>query len=142
MTVYADTSSLVKLFVAESGSDDVRERISAADAVFSSEIAYPEARAALARRRREGGLASAEFQVAKEAFERRWQDVIGIPATTQLCREAGELAERYALRGFDAVHLASFAEMLRALHGTDEVEFSSVDDRLNRAARRFARTIR
>lgn len=142
MTVYADTSSLVKLFVAESGSDDVRERIAAADAVFTSEIAYPEVRAALARRRREGGLSSAEFKVAKEAFEGRWQDVVGIPATTQVCREAGELAERYGLRGFDALHLASFSETLGALQGTDDVEFSSFDDRLNTAARRLARTFR
>lgn len=141
MTVYADTSSLVKLFVAEAGSEDVRQRVSAADAVFSSEIAYPEVCAALARRRREGGLTTPEHQVARDAFERRWQDVMGIPATTQLCREAGDLAEHYELRGFDGVHLASFAEMLRALRGTDDVEFSSFDDRLNSAARKLARAI-
>jgi predicted nucleic acid-binding protein len=32
-------------------------------------------------------------------------DVIGLDAT--LARAAGELAERHALRGYDAVHLAS-----------------------------------
>jgi predicted nucleic acid-binding protein len=32
-------------------------------------------------------------------------DVIGLDAT--LARTAGELAERHALRGYDAVHLAS-----------------------------------
>jgi predicted nucleic acid-binding protein len=142
VTVYADTSSLVKLFITEPGSEDVRERLSTASLVFSSEVAYPEVRAALARRRREAALTGADFKIAKEAFEERWRDVIAISTTTPLCREAGELAERYELRGFDSIHLASFAEMLRALQGSDDVEFSSFDDRLNAAARKLARRLR
>lgn len=142
MTVYTDTSSLVKLFITEPGSEDVRERLSTANSVFSSEVAYPEVRAALARRHREGALTRAELTVTKEAFEDRWRDVIAISASSPLCREAGELAERYELRGFDSIHLASFAEMLRELQGVDDVEFSSFDDRLNAAARKLARKLR
>ncbi len=56
MTLYLDTGSLVKLYVAEAGSDVVRQLVEQADIVATAAIAYPEARAALARRRREGAF--------------------------------------------------------------------------------------
>ena len=142
MTVYVDTSSLVKVFVDEPHGDAVRELITSAAVVFVSVIAYPEARAAIARRRRERSLTSAQFHVAKRSFESKWPDLLTIPATSEICREAGDLAERYELRGFDGIHLASFAEMLRGLQGRDDAQFSSSDAKLNAAARRLARTIR
>lgn len=52
----------------------------------------------------------------------------------------GELAERYRLRGYDSVHLASFAEVVRGM-GAAGARFSSFDDRLNRAARAFTRAL-
>lgn len=142
MTVYADSSSLVKLLVTESGSDDVRDRLTAAGSVFTSDVAYPEIRAAIARRHREGVLTTEQLRVAREALDERWQDVIGVPVTSALCRQASDLAERYELRGFDSIHLASFAEVLRALQGAGDVTFSSFDDRLNAAARKLARRLR
>ena len=54
MTVYLDTSSLVKLFLEESGSDQVRALVADATAIATSVVAYAETRAALARRRRNG----------------------------------------------------------------------------------------
>ena len=56
MTLYLDTSSLVKLYVEEIGSDDVRELVAEAVVVSTSIVAYPETRAALARLRRRGDL--------------------------------------------------------------------------------------
>jgi predicted nucleic acid-binding protein len=38
---------------------------------------------------------------------RLWAEVDGLSLTEQLAVRAGELAEIYALRGYDAVHLAS-----------------------------------
>lgn len=142
MTVYLDTSSLVKAFVEEPHSDAVRELIRTAEVVCTSDVAYPEARAAFARRRRERTLTSAQFQLAQRSFESKWSDILSIPTTPEICHEAGELAERYRLRGFDSIHLASFANMLRGLQGRDDVEFSSFDESLNNAARRLARSIR
>ena len=51
MTVYLDTSSLVKLYVDEPDADDVQRIVGEADVVATSVLAYPEARAAFARRR-------------------------------------------------------------------------------------------
>jgi predicted nucleic acid-binding protein len=63
-----------------------------------------------------------------------------LEASDSLCRAAGELAEKYSLRGFDSIHLASFAEIARRA-GADDTQFSSFDDHLNRAARKLTRTL-
>jgi predicted nucleic acid-binding protein len=142
VTVYLDSSSFVKLYVEEPGSPEVRRIAASASLLATSSVAYPEIRAALARRRRERSLRAADVLRARAAFERDWGRVVAITVSDGLCQEAGELAERHALRGFDAIHLASFAELLRGLQGEDDVEFSSFDDRLNRAARRLARSVK
>jgi len=140
VTVYLDTSSLVKLYVAEPGSDGVRSLVAKADVVATSAIAYPETRAALARRRRERALSAAAFTSAKRAFEDDWSKYLALDVTVTLCARAGDLAERYRLRGYDSVHLASFIEIARRA-GPSDVRFSSFDDHLNQAARRAARSL-
>jgi predicted nucleic acid-binding protein len=140
VTLYLDTSSLVKLYVAEPGTEDVRTRVDHATIVATSTIAYPETRAALARRRRERALHPAAFAAAKRTFEDDWPKYLAVQVTEALCREAGNLAERYALRGYDSVHLASFIEVARQA-GIAGTEFSSFDDRLNGAARRASRAL-
>ena len=72
MTVYLDTSSLVKLFLEESGSDQVRALVADATAIATSVVAYAETRAALARRRRERILTPRAFTTAKRSFEGQW----------------------------------------------------------------------
>jgi predicted nucleic acid-binding protein len=140
VTLYLDTSSLVKLYVSETDSDTVGNLVDAADVVATSAIAYPEARAALARRRREKVLAPAAFQRAKRALDEDWSSYLTLEVSASLCRAAGDIAERYRLRGFDSVHLASFLDIAR-LAGTSAVQFSSADDRLNRAAQQALRAL-
>lgn len=140
MTLYLDTSSLVKLYVAEPGSALVRALVDGATLVATSAIAYPETRAALARRRRDGGLTPAVFARAKRAFERDWPKYLAVAASASICHAAGDMAERYRLRGFDSVHLASYLEVARRA-GPAQTRFSSHDDRLNRAARLAARAL-
>ena len=140
MTLYLDTSSLVKLYVAEPGSDAVRSLVETATIVATSSIAYTETRSALARRRRDRGLATKAFKSAKQAFEDEWPNYLAVEVTVGLCRQAGELAERYRLRAYDSVHLAAFAEVARQA-GVRETRFSSFDNRLNRAARSLGRSL-
>jgi predicted nucleic acid-binding protein len=110
VTLYLDTSTLVKLYVAESGSEEIRARVDAATIVATSMIAYPETRAALARRRRERARRPAAFNATKRKFEDDWPKYLAVNVTDALCRKAGNFAERYALRGYDGVHLACFIE--------------------------------
>jgi predicted nucleic acid-binding protein len=141
VTLYLDTSSLVKLYVEESGSEAVRRLVSGANVVATSVVAYAETRAALARLRRDGVLTAAQSTSAKREFMGQWPTYLALDATDALCRTAGELAEKYRLRGFDSIHLASFADVARRA-GIDDTRFSSYDARLNDAARRIARTLR
>ena len=140
MTLYLDTSSLVKLYVTEPGSDAVRKLVEAATVVATSSIAYTETRAAFARRRRQLALRSAAFVSAKRVFEAEWPKYFTVEVTSVLCRQAGEFAERYRLRAYDGVHLAAFAEVAREA-GVRDTRFSSFDDALSRAARSLSRTL-
>lgn len=140
MTLYLDTSSLVKLYVEEPGSDLVSRLVADATVVVTSAVAYPESRAAFARLRREGALSPRALSAVKRAFDLRWPQYLSLAATDALCRSAGEMAEAYGLRGFDSVHLASYAEVVqRAARG--DVQFSSFDQRLNDAARKLKRRL-
>ncbi|MFI5179750.1 MAG: type II toxin-antitoxin system VapC family toxin [Vicinamibacterales bacterium] len=133
MTLYLDTSSLVKLYVEEAGSDEVRQDLAAADVVVTSAVAFPEARATFARLRRDGAIPPATLRAMKRDLDADWPRYLVVEPTTALCRAAGELAERYRLRGFDSIHLASFLQVAKRARPSD-THFSSFDRRLNRAA--------
>lgn len=140
MTLYLDTSSLVKLYVAEDGSEAVHRLVGAATVIATSTLAYPETRAAFARRRREGTLRAEVFTAAKRAFEGEWPRYLAIEVSSGVCREAGAFAERYRLRAYDSVHLAAFAAVARAA-GVHDTRFSSFDAALSRAARSLRRSL-
>jgi len=140
VTLYLDTSSLVKLYVEEIASDDVRNLVARATVVATSIVAYAETRAALAGLRRSGDLSPAKFAAAKRSFDAQWPAFLTLDVTASVSQEAGNFAEHYALRGFDALHLASFAEISRRA-GSTETHFSSFDDRLNKASRDVARRL-
>lgn len=140
MTLYLDTSSLIKLYVTEAGSDLVRQLVGEATIVATSVVAYAETRATLARLRRERVLTASRLASARSQFERDWPTYVTLEATDSLCRAAGEMAEKYGLRGFDSIHLASFAEVARRA-GAADTRFSSFDARLDQAAGKLMRVI-
>ncbi len=134
MTVYLDTSVLVKLYMNERDSDHVHQLVNQAVVVVTSVVAYAEARAAFARRRRERLMTTAEAEAAVRQLDLDWPRFVRIPLDDELARLAGGLAETHVLRGYDAVHLASFQALLERC-GDDDVQFSCADDRLATAAR-------
>jgi uncharacterized protein len=131
--LYLDTSSLVKLYVEEAGSDSVRRLVAGADRIAVSIVAYPEAHSAFARRRRERGLTPAGLRSAKTALERDWSRTVRLAVTEDVYRAAASLAERHALKALDSIHLASFLSLRRRLP-RGGAAFSSFDRRLKRAA--------
>jgi predicted nucleic acid-binding protein len=134
MTLYIDTSSLVKLYVDEPGADEIAELVAGSAVVVTSTLAYPEARATMARRRRERLMTAREHAAVVQQLDLDWARFVTVPLDDDVSRAAGRLAERHGLRGGDAVHLASFESVLAAAGG-EEVRFSSADGRLTRAAR-------
>ncbi len=71
-TVYLDTSSLVKLYVEQTGSDEVRQDLAEASVAATSLVAYAEARAAFARLRREDDITASAFRAVKRDLDNDW----------------------------------------------------------------------
>jgi uncharacterized protein len=72
--LYLDTSALVKIYVEETKSADVRENAKQADGLATSRIVYAEARAAFARKRREQGLSRADYRSVITDLDQDWDD--------------------------------------------------------------------
>jgi predicted nucleic acid-binding protein len=132
--LYLDTSALVKLYVVEDGSALVRKSVDEAETVATSLVSYVEGRAAFSRRRREGILAVSDHSRIVRDFNDEWKRYFVIDVTNPLVKNAAMLAELHALRGYDAIQLAS-AEFFREKAG-DTVVFGCWDSRLETAARR------
>ncbi|OGW56158.1 MAG: hypothetical protein A2Z09_03395 [Nitrospirae bacterium RBG_16_43_8] len=132
MIVCLDTSSMVKLYVEEAGSAIVRDVTQKAAVIATSKIAYAEARAAFARKQRDDGFSITALKKIVEDLNRDWESYFIIEVTDGIIRSAGDIAEKYLLRGFDSIHLASAVNLKSKIRG--EVFFSSTDAKLNRAA--------
>ncbi len=121
----------MKIYVDEPGSDLMRSAADGADILVTSVIAYAEVRSAFARRRRFGDFSAETLISVKSKFERDWLELETVPIDDQKARQAGEFAEIYRLKGFDAVHLAS-AQYFQSNLGP--ITFACFDADLSRAA--------
>jgi predicted nucleic acid-binding protein len=90
LILYLDTSSLVKLYLDEIGSADVRRQVAEAEVVATSVVAYPEARSAFARLAREGLLTPEELAEIQGAFLRDWSSFLRIRVLERVYRHAGD----------------------------------------------------
>jgi predicted nucleic acid-binding protein len=127
--VYFDSSAFVKLVVEEAGSDLAAALWDGCDAAVSSRLAYPEVRSALAAAGRAHRLAPAEQLHAESLWEGFWAATRPVEFTEDIAAHAGDLAARHALRGADAVHLASLLAV-----GPTETLFAVWDARLRTGA--------
>lgn len=132
MTLFLDTSALVKLYIDEPGSGNVREWVVDADEVACQWLAYVEARSAFAAKARLGELTEPELAECKAAFEQDWSRFNRTPVMEALLRRSSTLSEQLGTRAYDSVHLAS-AEHLQAVLG-EPVTFGTFDLRQATAA--------
>lgn len=126
--VYFDSSALVKLLVDEEGSDLAAQLWDTSDAPLSSRLAYPEVCAALAAAGRNHDLTPTEVRVALSEWRAVWTATRPVELTADVEQRSGELAERHALRGADAVHLASMLAI-----GSSDLVVAVWDRRLHAA---------
>ncbi|MFF2623500.1 type II toxin-antitoxin system VapC family toxin [Oerskovia jenensis] len=130
--VYFDASALVKLCVAEPGSELASALWNRADVVTTSRLSDTEVRAALAAGERTGVLDAAERAQALATWERLWPALLLVEVSPEVLDRASVLAgaNGHSLRGADAVHLAS-ALVLRH----EDAIFAVWDERVASAAR-------
>ena len=135
--LYFDTSALVKLYVKEPGSDRLIDRAGdPREQTFAIvDLARVELRAAIRRRRREGGISA---KTADSLISRIEQDLKNYflvqPVTAALIEEAIALIDRHPLRAYDALQLAGCLMAARAAPAGPTV-FLCADRRLLNAAR-------
>lgn len=132
MILYLDTSAWLKLYVDERGTQEVIAAVQSAQLVAISRIAYAEARAALARVLREKRTSLAEHRKRIAALDADYVEVLKVEVSEEIVRQAGELAESHALRGFDAIQLASARWLARKTR--KPVRVLAFDQRMNVAA--------
>jgi hypothetical protein len=104
---YFDTSALVPLLIKEAGSEPAGRLWDGADRIVSVRVVYPEARAALAQAHRLGRVTAQGLRSAVDDLDRRCEQLDLLDIDGALAKQAGDLAEQHALRGYDAVHLAA-----------------------------------
>jgi uncharacterized protein len=129
-----DTSSLVKLYVSEKETPATKHLVEATEVIATSRLAYVEARAAFARKHRERGVGLRDYRNILQIFDNDWESYFVVDISEALVKMAGQFAEKHALRGYDAIHLASAVTLRR--EGDQPVAFSCFDSRLSLAARR------
>lgn len=133
MILFCDTSALIKLYIAEEGSDAIKMQLSLAEAVAVCRISWAEAHAALSRRAREVPQDARVIEQAKVALAADWQHFVVLEIDQVLIERAGEYADTFALRGYDSVQLAAAFETGRI--SQLPIFFACFDTRLNKAAK-------
>lgn len=134
MTVYLDSSALVKLYLDEPGSADVSGLLARTGPAVTVLIARVEVAAALARAVRLGRVAGPGADRALEALGADWENIVRVKVTEALAARAAGLAWEHGLRGYDAVHLAAALAFHEA--SGEEVVLAAYDRELCEVARR------
>jgi len=124
----------VKRHVAERGSRETADLTARAEVVATSLVSRAEVAAALAKAVRIRLLGAENARRAQRAFAAEWADIARVPITDALVSRAETLAWDYALRGYDAVQLAS-ALMWQESVGVG-ITFATFDRSLWEAAQR------
>ncbi len=107
MIAYFDSSALVKMIVTEKDAGLASEMWDAASWRITSHVSYPEVRAGVAAAQRDHRIDPRRGPEILLDLERLFASMRLVQPDGDLCWRAGVLAERHALRGYDAVHLAT-----------------------------------
>jgi predicted nucleic acid-binding protein len=132
MICYLDSSALVKRYVREAGSDEVRNLLLASTPA-TARFSVIEIMSALCRRCRDGDITTADRDSAIAALKEDASRIFLIELSLQVSELAARMLTRHVLRAGDALQLASCLH-LRG-HTGARVRFVAYDSRLLEAAR-------
>ena len=139
MTLYLDTSALVKLYCRESDSGQVTGYVKAAGVVACSRIGYVELYSAIGRKMREGALTPKELEQLRGDVDGDWVNYLVLDVSAAVIARAAVMTIHSSVRAYDAIHVAS-AVILMEKSGTD-VEFVSFDMPQRKAAAKEGLTL-
>jgi predicted nucleic acid-binding protein len=141
---YFDASVLVKAYLWEMGTDDVRQVLRDTRAapprahVATSSLAFVEVASAIARRERAGGITEEESNGIRDRLRLDFEAAL-VPYTLLKPRQvvlgrAAALTRAHRLRALDALHLATGIGFRSETPPGSSFHFASADRRLNVAA--------
>ncbi len=104
MILYCDASALVKLYVAEPASAQVRQWVDEALVVATSEVAYVEVVSALMRRVREHSVSQGGYEAAIDGLDRDWPSFVRLRVDPE---HGAALVARHVLGAPDSLHVAA-----------------------------------
>jgi len=107
MRVFADTSALLKRYVAEPGTDEVSDVLGRTTELVVGCLTVVEAISALSRRGRAEELTEEDLWGARADLLEDLADAEWVPVDAELVATAVELVERRRLRTLDALQLGS-----------------------------------
>ena len=134
MTLYLDSSAFAKIYIEEPESPQVINEVRSGGAnVVTHEIAHIEIRAALASAMRRRVITTEAWDAVRHKFLSDWKILDVVRVSPSLIGRAAELAEGFALRSYDSLHLATVEYLHKQTKG--DVDFGCFDKRLSEAAR-------
>ena len=138
--LYLDTSALVKRYVQETGSSwiSTATNASAQNVLYILRVTAVEMIAAITRKARMGDISPTNAATAITNFRADLSASFSVvEITPALAQDAMRLAERHALRAYDALQLGGAVQINteRVTAGLILPTFISADVNLNRAAR-------
>jgi predicted nucleic acid-binding protein len=132
----------VKRYVREPGSDWIQDLFAQQPLLACASLGYVEVMATLSRKNKAGEMGYAQFDGLVQELDRDWERFIEVRLDADTLALAISVVRQTALRGADAVHLAS-ALLLRQHLTTreDDVLLVAADEELKSAARASGLTV-
>ena len=133
---YLDASAWVKRYYQETGTRWVQQLFTEGKTLAGASLGVVEVTATLARKTKAREISRRQLTQKMRELDEDWSRFIQIHLSTAAVTQAREVAERQALRGADAIHLAS-ALVLRSrfVEADDQLVFVVSDRQLKEAAR-------
>lgn len=128
---YVDASALVKGYVEEADSPQMR-RLLARGSAATNRLSFVEVASALGRLGREGRLSEDQRSTALAALTADAASVLVVELTGEIVSRAQALTQKHPLRAGDAIQLASCLYLRDTVD--QRLRLVSFDDRLNTAA--------
>lgn len=125
MSLYVDTSALMKGYIDEADSDDSESILRTDSQWVTAQHTFVEGQSVLGRL-----LEGYDLADALDLFVANWNAMLVIDLDHETCRRAAELAVTLKVRALDALHLAAAHRA-----GAPGVPFVTFDFRLAQAAR-------
>ena len=110
MRIFFDSSAFAKRYIEESGSEKVENLSAQATMLGVSSICLPEIISGLCRLRRDAILTRSEYEMAKEALLKDFEDISVCNITPAVIGQTIHILETDTLRTSDAIHIGCALE--------------------------------